>query len=189
MHPLVVEIDAAVERLGSIVAAIDEASWAAPTPCAGWTVRDVANHTVGGMNIFAAELTGSGPVADHDSDWLGDDPVGAFGRAAERDRRAWRQPDALTRTVSISLGQLPGETAALVHLTELLAHVADIAVATGQEGRLDEAACERLLDRMAGMGGVDAFRVPGVFGPAVAAPAGAPAHVRLLAYLGRKVGP
>jgi uncharacterized protein (TIGR03086 family) len=187
MHPLVSEIDAAIDGLSRIIAGVDGPLWEAPTLCEGWTVRDVANHTVGGMSIFAAELTGSDPVAEHDADWLGNDPEGALARAAQADRRAWQQPDALTRTVTISLGTLPGEMAAVVHLTELLTHGADIAVATGQEDELDELACARLLKLMANMGGVDAFRVPGVFGPLAAAPADAPAHVQLLAYLGRKV--
>jgi hypothetical protein len=37
------------------------------------------------------------------------------------------------------------------------------------------------------MGGVDAYRLPGVFGPAVLVPAHEPAHHQLLAYLGRSV--
>ena len=187
MQSLVTEIDAAIEGLRRIIAGVERSSWEAPTPCEGWTVRDVANHTVGGMNIFAAELTGTDPVADHDSDWLGDDPVQAFDQAAQRDRRVWRQPDAFDQTVTISLGPLRGEMAALVHLTELLTHGADIAVATGQQDMIDEPACARLLGLRTDMGGIDAFRIPGVFGPAVIAPVDAPAHVRLLAYLGRKV--
>ncbi len=36
------------------------------------------------------------------------------------------------------------------------------------------------------MGGIDGFRVPGMFGSEVACPGAAPAHVRLLAYVGRQ---
>ena len=35
--------------------------------------------------------------------------------------------------------------------------------------------------------GAEAFRVPGIFGPELAAAEGDPAHRRLLAYLGRRV--
>jgi hypothetical protein len=35
--------------------------------------------------------------------------------------------------------------------------------------------------------GFDAFRVPGVFGPAVDVPSGAPASVQLLGFLGREL--
>jgi len=39
---------------------------------------------------------------------------------------------------------------------------------------------------MLGMG-FDGFRLPGVCGPAVAVPAAAPPHLRLLGFLGREV--
>jgi uncharacterized protein (TIGR03086 family) len=187
MHPVLADIDNAVETNARIVEGVKTDQWELSTPCVEWTVRDVLNHTVGGMHIFAAELTGTGPVADHESDWLGTDPVTAYRTAADVDRAAWRLPDVLDRTVSISLGTLPGPMAALVHLTEVLVHGCDVAVATGQEHLVDEAACERLLAGMAGMGGVDAFRAPGVFGPEVPSPDGAQPHERLLAYLGRRV--
>jgi hypothetical protein len=71
--------------------------------------------------------------------------------------------------------------AALIHLTEVLVHGADLAIATGQEALLDEHACASLLTVMVGMD-FDAFRRPGMFGPALSAPADAPAHRRLLPF-------
>ena len=80
---------------------------------------------------------------------------------------------------------MAGRLAAVVHLTEIVVHGVDLAVATGQEHAVDEGLCSELLETMTAMGGIDAFRVPGVFGPEVAAPAGAPASRRLLAHVGR----
>jgi len=37
------------------------------------------------------------------------------------------------------------------------------------------------------MGGMDPFRVPGMFGPEAACDSDAPPHARLLAYLGRRL--
>jgi uncharacterized protein (TIGR03086 family) len=91
--------------------------------------------------------------------------------------------------VRISLGALPGPMAAVIHFTEILVHGVDLAVANGQEDRVDERLCEDLLAMTHGMGGIDAYRLPGVFGPEAAAPAEAPAHRRLLAYLGRTLWP
>lgn len=187
MDTILTDIDNAIVTTARIAEGIKTDQWELSTPCDKWTVRDVLNHTVGGMHIFAADLTRTGPTADHESDWLGTDPVGAFHGAAEADRTAWRLPDVLDRTVTISLGALPGPMAALVHLTEVLVHGCDIAVATGQEHLVDEQACEHLLARMAGIGGIDAFRAPGIFGPEVAPRDGAQRHERLLAYLGRRI--
>ncbi|WP_432931678.1 TIGR03086 family metal-binding protein [Microbispora sp. CA-135349] len=185
MSDIIGQIDRAIAMTAGIVKGIGSHQWDAATPCSGWDVRAVLNHTVGGMRIFAAELTGADAGADHEADWLGDDPQAAFAAAADADRDAWHREGALGRTVRISLGALPGPMAAMIHFTEILVHGVDLAVATGQEDRVDERLCEELLAVMHGMGGIDDYRLPGVFGPEVAAPAEAPAHRRLLAYLGR----
>ena len=185
LNHLTPRIDQALVVLRSVVTALDDADWGSPTACAEWNVRDVHNHTVGGMNIFAAELAGASIAADHESDWLGDDPLGAFEAAAVADSAAWRGPFPADRTVTISLGRLPLGLAAVIHLTELVTHGVDLACATGRVDLLDERLCAGLLDAMHGMGGVDDYRVPGVFGPAVAVGANSAPHVRLAAYLGR----
>jgi hypothetical protein len=63
----------------------------------------------------------------------------------------------------------------------------DLAVTTGQQAVADEELCAELLSVMRGMGGFDAYRVPGVFGPEVQPAPGAAPHARLPAYLGRTV--
>jgi uncharacterized protein (TIGR03086 family) len=178
-------IHRSVQMTGRIVAGIDATQWAAPTPCVEWVVRDVVNHVVGGMRIFAAELTGRSPEADHDSDWLGADPVAAYAAAAELDLAAWRDPAALAGTVTISLGTLPSGFAAVIHLVEVLVHGVDLAVATEQLELVDEELCDEVLSSLVEMGGVDAYRAPGIFGPEVATSSQAEAHQRLSGYLGR----
>ncbi|MET9383015.1 TIGR03086 family metal-binding protein [Streptomyces sp. NPDC002928] len=181
------QIERAVVATGRLVAGVTDGQWANGTPCAEWDARAVLNHTVGGMRIFAAELDGTDPGAEHESDWLGTDPAGAYATAAALDLAAWRRPGALDTVVHISLGALPGPLAAMVHLTEVCVHGVDLAVATGQRELVDEELCEELLSTMRGMAGFDAFRVPGVFGAAVPPPPGAAPHGLLLAYLGRSV--
>nr|WSY51844.1 TIGR03086 family metal-binding protein [Streptomyces sp. NBC_00886] len=178
-------IERAVDATGLVVASVADGQWVNPTPCAEWDARALLNHTVGGMRIFAAELNGTDPGAEHESDWLGADPRGAYAEAAEADRAAWSRPGALDTTVHISLGALPGPLAALIHFTEVCVHGVDLAVATGQQAVVDEELCAELLSVMRGTGGFDAYRMPGVFGPEVQPPPDAVPHARLLAYLGR----
>jgi uncharacterized protein (TIGR03086 family) len=181
-------IDRALDMTAAIVQGVTEEQLKARTPCAGWDVRTELNHVVGGMRIFAAELTGTNAGAAHDSDWLGAAPQGAFATAAALDRAAWYRPDALDTTVRLGFGAVPGPMAALIHLTEVLVHGVDLALATGQEAFVDESACEELLTTMRGMD-FGAFRRPDMFGPERPAPAQAPAHRRLLAFLGRDLSP
>jgi len=185
LDDLTAQIARALEVLRPIVDGIRVDDWGRPTACLDWDVREVLNHTVGGMRIFAAELSGRPPGADHESDWLGDHPIQAFAGAAAADVAAWHGPLSPEQMVTISLGRLPLGLAAVIHLTELVAHGVDLACATGQERLLDEDLCAGLLGAMHAMGGVDDYRMPGVFGPVAAARPGAAPHERLAAYLGR----
>ncbi|MEU4214884.1 TIGR03086 family metal-binding protein [Actinoplanes sp. NPDC026623] len=157
---------------------------ATPSLCPGWNVRTELNHLVGGMRVYAAELSGTRAAADHEADWLGDDNRDAYTQAARLDRAAWHRPGVLDTTVRLGFGPVPGHLAALIHLTEVLVHGADLAVVTEQQTCIDDGACEELLAVMRTMD-FAAFRRPGMFGPERAAPTGTPAHRRLLAFLGR----
>ncbi|NUO57986.1 MAG: TIGR03086 family protein [Hamadaea sp.] len=169
---------------GGIVRSVSPAQLTDPSPCAGWDVRGELNHLVGGMRVFAAELTGVPAGGDHHDDWLGDDHRAAFAIAYALDQAAWHQPNALDRTVQLSFGPMPAPAAALIHLTELLVHGADLAVVIGRPDLVDDDACDRLLTTMRGMD-IEPFRRMGAFGPAQPTSVDTPPHRRLLAYLGR----
>src|SRR4051812_30937300 len=136
------------------------------------------------MRLYTAELTGADAGGEHEDDWLGDGPIAAYRDAATRVLAAWRSPGAAERTIDLSFGTVPAPMAAIIELTEIVVHGLDVAVATGQEDRVDQAQAARLLALMAGMG-VDGFRAPGIFGPERSAPADAPPPRRLLAFLAR----
>jgi uncharacterized protein (TIGR03086 family) len=189
MNDVVAAINAALDTTATIVGTVPAAAWHEPTPCSEWDVHQVANHLVGGLRIFTGELTGAPAGADHDSDWLGTDAVAAYLDAAAADRAAWARPDALAGTITIGLGTLPAPLAAVIHLTEVLVHGVDIAVAIGRDDLVDQHQCTGLLSAMQQMGGVDAYRMPGVFGPQAPTTAADPAHRQLLAYLGREMAP
>ncbi|ANP49400.1 uncharacterized protein (TIGR03086 family) [Streptomyces griseochromogenes] len=188
MTGVVARIERAVEVTGRVVNGVSDTGWRTATPCAPWDVHTVLNHVVGGMHIVAALLNGADPGRAHEDDWLGEDPEAAYAAAAEADLAAWTRPGALDATVRLSFGALPGPFAALVHLTEVCVHGADIAVATGAQSLLDEDLCDHLLTAMRNTPGFDSFRAPGFFGPETPAPADAPPHTRLLAFLGRPAG-
>jgi len=181
------QITRALDMSAVIVKGIADDHLGAPSLCPGWTVRVELNHLVGGMRIFAAELSGTDAGAAHEDDWLGADHRAAYTTAADLDRAAWQRPGAMAGSVRLGFGVLPAPMAALVHLTEVLVHGADLALVTGQERLVDDEACGRLLATMRGMS-FDDFRRPGMFGPAAPVSADAPDHRRLLAFLGRDLG-
>ncbi|MFF2549391.1 TIGR03086 family metal-binding protein [Nocardia sp. NPDC058058] len=185
MTSIVDHIDAAITATGRIVDAIPADRLPAPTLCEKWDVRTELNHLVGGMRIFAAELTATDPGGEHESDWLAADHHAAYRTAATLDRAAWHRPDALTGTVRLGFGPVPGTLAAMIHLTEVLVHGMDLAVAIDREDLIDQRAATDLLEILRD-NDFDAFRQPGMFGPAVELAAVAPAHRRLLAFTGRE---
>ncbi len=71
----------------ALVGEIDKQAWARPTPCEGWTVRDLVNHLVVGNLLFAGVLGGRGTMQDLREtlagDHLGNDPAAAFAAAAD----------------------------------------------------------------------------------------------------------
>jgi uncharacterized protein (TIGR03086 family) len=188
VEPVVDRILRAIDSTAAIVDAIGARRLATPSLCPGWDVRAELNHLVGGMRVYTAELSGTPAPADHEADWLGDDHRDAYTRAARLDRAAWHRPGVLDTTVRLGFGPVPGPLAALIHLTEVLVHGADLAVVTEQRTSIDDGACEELLAAMHTMD-FAAFRRPGMFGAERAAAAGEPAHRRLLAFLGRDLPP
>ncbi|HRE01888.1 MAG TPA: TIGR03086 family metal-binding protein [Ilumatobacteraceae bacterium] len=184
---IITQIHQAIDATAVVVHAITEDQWHLPTPCADWDVRAVANHLVGGMLAFPELLAGVTVDDDPTREHVGTDPASAFDAAARADHDAWSRPDALDGTVALTFATLPASMAAVIHLTELVVHGLDLAVATGQHDTIDEHLVEQLLDLMHSMGGIDAFRSPGFFGPEVHVNTAQPAHQRLLAYVGRNI--
>ena len=156
-----------------------------PTPCAEWDVRALLNHMTGVVMMFGAALTDS-PTPSPGDDIVGDDPASVFRSASKTTLDAWRGPDAMSKVIQIPVGEMPGGAAINVNTTDTYAHAVDLAVATGQEGKLDQSLAEEILARVSERG-IDALRIPGVFGPEVPCEDSAAAHRRLLAYLGREV--
>ena len=187
MQTVITQIVRAIGATATIVDGVTDDQWTNPTPCPDWDATTLTNHFVGGMRLFAGAIQRGEPAVNLDGEWLGDDPKAAYHRAARDDIAAWHTPGALDRTFELSFGTVPGPMAAVIHLTEIVVHGIDLAVATGQEAVVDEPLAQELLATMKGMGTIDSFRVPDVFGPEVPASDDEPPHRRLMAYLGRGI--
>lgn len=174
---------------GDLIDGIRPDQWAAATPCAAWTVRELVNHLVAGSLVFIAIL-GDQQVPDRTADHLGDDPPAAYHSSAGPLLAAFAQPGVADRIYQAPIGPAPG--AALVHIriSEALVHGWDIAQATSRHAEFPaEVAEQELAISRRMLGGVPRT---GRFGPAHDLPADAPAIDRLAAFLGHRplpVGP
>ena len=186
MDDMVAMLDQGLEHTGRIVDTVQETQWANATLCSEWDARTLLNHLVNALSMFQQVIEKGEVSGDRSADRLGQDPKGAFHRAAEANAKAWREPGVFERTLKLPFGEMPGQVASGICFQEIVVHGLDLAMATQQEGLVDQQLAEDALGVARGMG-IDNFRILGVFGPEVPVAADADCHRRLLGYLGRQV--
>ncbi|GAA1290094.1 TIGR03086 family metal-binding protein [Saccharothrix xinjiangensis] len=161
--------------------------WDGPTPCPGWTVRDLVNHLVH-EQLWAPELLAGCTVEQvgdrFDGDHLGVDPLHSWVLAAGAAREAWIAPHALEKPVDLSQGEAPAEEYGWQMTSDLAVHTWDLARAVGADERIDPGLAEAVLEYVTP--NAEDWAASGLFAPPVPVPDDADAQTRLLALLGRR---
>ncbi len=114
--------------------------WASPTPCDEWTVRDVADHILGGNRFTVLILGGLPSDAAMDRVTHGDfagDPGRAFEQSSAEQLLAFGQPGVLERMYEHPMGLLSGRQIARLRMSDLVVHAWDLARALGLPEGLD----------------------------------------------------
>lgn len=155
-----------------------------PTPCADWTVHELCRHLLGSVTqlTVAAE---KGERPDEPTE-LNQPPWVAFPPAVDRLLAAWSKPEAWEGETPLGQSTVPATLAGSVAVMELTIHGWDLATAAGRPFTADEdivATVTAFAHQIA-----QQLRPLGLFGPEQAAPEGADALTRLLAFTGRNVG-
>ncbi|MFI1159861.1 TIGR03086 family metal-binding protein [Streptomyces sioyaensis] len=166
----------------ALVAAVRPGDLALPTPCAGWTVRQLLDHMVW-ENLMATSIAEDAPRTDHTADHLGDDPLAAYADSARAALAAFTGSGMLHRTYGPY--EAPGAMLVQQVVVELLAHGWDLARATGAPTVLAPEVAEETLAAARRLYGAAPRTAGSSFGPERPAPAGASAADRLAAFLGR----
>jgi uncharacterized protein (TIGR03086 family) len=116
-----------------------------PSGCAGWDIRALLSHLVGGNLRFAQALRGE------PADWPTRDAEPVASPLTEFDASAAEMAAAVAgvgdprRPVQLEAGTPPAAFAIGVHGADMLVHGWDLAVATGQDPTLDPDLCEAAL--------------------------------------------
>jgi uncharacterized protein (TIGR03086 family) len=172
-HRAVVVLSRALDQAGDALAAIHPDDLDRPTPCAGWTVRELADHLAAAPEHFLRSARGE------EVDWsagagAGDDPAAItshFRTHADDLLHHWHgQPDD-------HVAQADWQSA------ELGVHTWDLVQALGRPVRLDDEVAERGLAFMR-QGLTDDNRGK-AFGAPVPVDDDASAYDRLVAFAGR----
>lgn len=168
--------DARGRRFGAVLAA---ASPDAPTPCEGWTVRDVVAHVVDTQRDFLAQRAvplGERPDLD--------DPAAGWRTHHAAVVAALAGPGVAQTAYESHFGPATiGATMADFYGFDLAVHAWDVARAAGQPVPFDDAEAAELRRTAEGWG--PAIRMEGVCGPEVAVAEDASPTDALLGFLGR----
>jgi uncharacterized protein (TIGR03086 family) len=176
----------ALDDTAAVVAAVREDQWDDPTPCPEWDVRGVVQHLVVGHHVFARALRGEA-VSALPSEPPSPPLVTAYETSAAAMLEAFRAPGALEGAVTIPFGTVPAAVSLHLRLVEALVHGWDVARATGQQPRYDDALAEQEVGFTRSLlPQVPEGRSP--FGPSLPVPDDAPPIDRLAGLLGRDVG-
>jgi uncharacterized protein (TIGR03086 family) len=179
------EVSERYRRLGDLFAAKIAAApadrWDGPSPCEGWTARDIVVHLTSTQGMFLGFIGREpkpGPSVE-------DDPGGAWEAARANVQASLDDPAIAVTEFQGFSGPSTFETAVDRFLCfDLVVHGWDLARATG----LDETIAPEDVARV--QAGADALgerlRSPQAFGPAVQPPPGANDQQKLIAFLGRQ---
>jgi uncharacterized protein (TIGR03086 family) len=160
-----------------------------PTPCVDWNTRALLNHVLGTLALGAGLLSDVEPTVRMapgslpDADLVGEDPLKVY-RVAVDGLLTAAGGDALSRSHSTPLGDMPGSVLGGFTTLDIAVHGWDLAKATGQHAELDDALADEVL-AFARQAITDTTRAPRI-GPEVAAGPQASATDRLVAFLGRR---
>lgn len=167
--------------LTAVVDKVPLAAWDAPSPCEGWSARDVLSHVLDSQRGF---LTGNG--VEMPSVALGLDPAEGWREHAAALQRVLSDPAVAGREYDGYFGRTTvGETLLGFFGLDLVVHRWDLATAAGIDERMTDDELTFLEERADNLG--DALYSEGVCRAGVEPPAGADRQVRLLARLGREV--
>jgi uncharacterized protein (TIGR03086 family) len=175
----------------AVLAAVPADAWSNPSPCVGWTARDVVRHLVDWipgpgflLGLYGIE-TGAIPSVDQD-------PAGAWAVVQQAIEAGLNDPPTAQRVEDCGPpGRKSFEDAIDMFCTnDLFVHTWDLAQAAGIEVALDPAELNKHLAAISNFPPeIDAaMRGSGHYGPRVEVSADASPTARVMAFFGRKAG-
>jgi len=180
------EMASAAAETARVVSGVSAGQLADPTPCKEWDVRALLNHIILWTGYSAEQRAYGGSVAEElmTKDFAAE-PGFAEDYAAQVAKAvaAWSEPAAWERELDIMGSATPGVDVAELLIAETVLHGWDLAVATGQEYRCDDAVAAVVLRTVEA--NAELFRQYRGFGPPVPVPDDAPVFGRALARSGR----
>jgi uncharacterized protein (TIGR03086 family) len=168
-----------------IVARLTAEDLARPTPCVGWHVNQLLNHTLGECQMMT--LVNQGGTSGNDRGDLVGDGSGLsdlWARLGEENIASWRA-SGLDGTRTYFYGTFPAGASAVINLGEVLVHTWDLAQGIDVDFQVDPGQAALVHGLYAAIP-LDGMRKGGMLAPEVPVPADASIGDRMLGLLGRQ---
>jgi uncharacterized protein (TIGR03086 family) len=184
----------AVQATVRLVSLVTPADLAKPTPCDGWSVRDLLAHMTVQHDGFAAAAAGDGAdLARWQPREAGPDPVGEYAAAAGRVLAGFAADGALGREFALPeispVLRFPAAQAISFHFVDYVVHGWDVARSLGRDVELAPATLDAALAvARAVPDGEPRRRGLMPFAPGVPVAATAAVLDQIVALLGRRPG-
>src|SRR5579859_4986890 len=177
---------AAAETARVVAGAAKTASLDEPTPCPDWDLRTLLNHTILWTSYSAERRAHGESVAEElmSKDFTAEPGyVQAYQAQLGKAVQAWSSPDAWAGDRNVMGNATPAADIGAMLIMEMVLHGWDIAQATGQDYRCDDAVAANVLQTVEAQG--EMFRQYEGFAAVVPVPGDATAFDRALALSGR----
>lgn len=183
------DFEPATDELTRIINGVGDDQLGNETPCSQARVGDLLDHLDTFAQAFTASATKTKRADERprpaDGSQLGPDWRTRVPHRLDRLASAWRDPSAWEGMSVAGPFEMPAPDVARVAIDELVVHGWDIAVATGQAFRGDDALVAAALEFVESVAKQSPEGTPGLFGPPVPVPDTATSLERLLGLTGR----
>lgn len=189
----VAQLEQVTRRTKAVASGVTQAQATDPTPCSQWSVLDLFNHLIGGLEFTAGCITGDVPNIrpnEAESSYQGETDVAvlirAYHAAVDRALELAASPGALERTAMTPFGEMAVARIMTGTVLDQFVHCWDLARATGQDTTLDGEMVEFAHGMLVSGGFADMGRQAGFIGPEIATPQDASLQDQMIAYMGRQ---
>ena len=135
----------AIDHMADLIAGVPADSWAEPTPCTEFTVRDLVDHLVGWVHIFEAATWETNAPRDPDHYLVSEGHAAAFRRAGHAAVEGLADR-GLDRQLLMVKARIPASMIRDMMAMEYPGHGWDLAVATGQSYPFEDDIVEAALE-------------------------------------------
>ena len=177
----------ALDGFDHVVRVMPDDVWDLPSPCAGWSGRDVVGHVVAVQRWIEALARETEPFLDPYGDpgsIAGDDPVAEWAPARADVLDALNRPGVLARVVVTFRGHESIDAQIGWNVVDTLAHTWDLARTGGVDDRLAPELVEHALTEAEPV--IEQLREPPFYAASVPTSTDATRQEQLLGLLGRQ---